>query len=183
MVSIILFLSALGTPIPGTVVVIAAGAFIRQDLLSIYTIPAFGLLGSVLGDSVIFGIGRFSSGWVERKFGESESWMNAKQSVDQRGGMAIYLSHWFLPLLAVPTNLVAGSSKFPFSKLLMSDTAGRMTWFVLYGGLGYMFGAQWELITEFLSNFSGLIVGVFAVLLGIYLLVRYFRKQPEQTAN
>lgn len=179
MVCIILFLSALGTPIPGTIVVIAAGAFIRQELLSIYAIPLFGLLGSVLGDSVIFGVGRLFSDRIERRFGTSNSWINAKESVDKRGGMAIYLSHWLLPLLAVPTNLVAGSSKFPFPKLLFSDAIGRVTWFLIYGGLGYIFGAQWELITDFISNFSGLIGGVLAVVAGIYLLVRYFRNRPE----
>lgn len=182
MVCVILFLSALGTPIPGTVVVIAAGAFIRQDLLSVYAIPVFGLLGSVTGDSVVFGVGFFASNWIEGKIGGTESWANAKKSVDRRGGTAIYLSHWLLPLLAVPTNLVAGSSKFPFPKLLLSDFAGRVTWVLLYGGLGYMFGAQWELITEFMSNFSGLIIGVFGAGLGIYLIVRYFRQQPSVVA-
>jgi membrane protein DedA with SNARE-associated domain len=53
---------------------------------------------------------------------------------------------------------------------------------LIYGGLGYIFGAQWELITEFMSNFSGLIIGVLAVGLGIYLIVRYFRQQPSVVA-
>jgi membrane-associated protein len=182
MFCLILFLSALGTPIPGTVVVVAAGAFIRQDLLSIYTVPLLGLLGSVTGDSVIFGVGRFASERIERRFGTKPSWINAKKSIAHRGGIAIYLSHWFVPLLAVPTNLVAGSSRYQYPKLLVFDLAGRITWVLIYGGLGYIFGAQWELITEFMSNFSGLIIGVLAVGLGIYLIVRYFRQQPSVVA-
>ena len=39
-----------------------------------------------------------------------------------------------------------------------------MTWLVLYGGLGYWFGGQWELVYDFVSNFGGLALGV--VLLG-----------------
>lgn len=176
----ILFLSALGTPIPGTVIVIAAGAFIRQDLLSIYTIPLVGLAGSLMGDSVVFGVGRFASQSIEKRFAGKKSWENAKDSFERRGGAAIYLAHWFVPLLAIPTNLVAGSSGYAYSKLFTFDLAGRITWFLIYGGLGYAFGAQWELITEFMSDFSGLIISILAIGLGLYLIVRYLRREPAE---
>ena len=33
-------------------------------------------------------------------------------------------------------------------------------WIFGYGGLGYLFGAEWELVNEFLSNFGGLVLGL-----------------------
>jgi membrane protein DedA with SNARE-associated domain len=49
---------------------------------------------------------------------------------------------------------------------------------LLYGGLGYAFGSQWELISDFISNFSGFILGALALGLGIYLLVHFNKKIP-----
>jgi len=60
---------------------------------------------------------------------------------------------------------------------------------VLYGGLGYIFGSQWEAISQFISDFSGLLVGVVALGAGIYFLVRRRRRkevplqpQPQREA-
>ena len=45
------------------------------------------------------------------------------------------------------------------------DSLGEFTWIILYGGLGYLFGSQWELVSDFISNFGGLILGI--VILGV----------------
>lgn len=176
-VALALFLGALGIPVPGTLLVIASGAFVRQEVLSLYSTPLMGLLGAVAGDTVVYGVGRFASIWIEKRFGGSAGWKKARDYFDQRGGAAIYLTRWLVTPLAVPVNLIAGSSRYPLSKFLLFDVSGELTWIVLYGGLGYAFGSQWELISEFISNFSGLIVGVLAVGAGVYMLFR-FRKKP-----
>jgi membrane protein DedA with SNARE-associated domain len=184
MVAGILLLGALGLPLPGTLVVIASGAFVRQDFLNIYTTPLWALAGAVAGDSIIYGLGRFARLWIEKRFGDSAGWQKAQDFFERRGGIAIYLTRWLVTPLAVPTNLVAGSSGYSFAKFLLFDVAGEITWILLYGGLGYAFGSQWELISDFISNFSGLILGVVVLGAGVYLLVR-FRKKPaaEPTAE
>jgi membrane protein DedA with SNARE-associated domain len=52
---------------------------------------------------------------------------------------------------------------------------------LLYGGLGYAFGSQWELISNFISDFSGLLVGLVVLGVGIYLMFRWFRKSAPET--
>lgn len=177
MVAGALLLGALGVPIPGTLIVIASGAFVRQQFLDLYTTPLLGLAGVVTGDLLVYGVGRFARIWIEQRFGKAAAWQKAKDYFERRGGIAIYLTRWLLTPLAVPTNLIAGGSGYPFGKFLLFDFAGEFTWIALYGGLGYAFGSQWELISEFISNFTGLLVGVVALGAGIYLLV-YFRKKP-----
>ena len=61
------------------------------------------------------------------------------------------------------------------------DLAGEFTWIVLYGGLGYAFGSQWEAINQFISDFSGLLVGLVLFGVGLYLLVR--RRRQSRLAN
>jgi membrane-associated protein len=172
-----LFIGALGLPVPGTLFVLAAGAFVRQGVIDLASASALGLLGAVLGDSASYAIGYFAKGWVQRRFGQSSGWQKAQDTFERRGGIAIYVTRFLLTPLAVPTNLIAGGSGYPFWKFFVYTLAGEFTWIVLYGGLGYTFGSQWEAINQFISDFSGLLVGIVALGAGIYFLVRRQRQK------
>lgn len=177
-----LLLGAVGAPLPGTLFVIAAGAFVRQGVVDGPTAAGLGMFGVVLGDSTSYAMGRFARGWVQRRFGQSSTWQSARDTFERRGGLAVYLTRFLLTPLAIPTNLIAGGSGYPFWRFLVYDVAGEATWIILYGGLGYLFGSQWELISQFISDFSGLLVGIVALAAGIYFLVRY-RYSSQVTAS
>jgi membrane protein DedA with SNARE-associated domain len=179
MVAIVLFLGALGLPVPGTLLVIAAGAFVRQNFLDVYTTPVWGLTGSVAGDIVVYGVGRLAHHWIQRRFGTSAGWNKAQDFFEQRGGLAIYLTRWLVTPLALPVTLIAGGSGYPFAKFLLAALSGELTWIILYGGLGYAFGSQWELISEFISQFSGFILGAVVMAAGLYLLIRLRKPAPK----
>ena len=167
-----LFLGALGVPVPGTLFVLAAGAFVRQEVLDMGSALLFGLLGVVIGDVISYGVGYFARGWLTRRFGGSATWQRAEASFQARGGIAVYLSRWLITPIAIPIDWIAGSSGYRFSRFLLYDAAGELTWLLLYGGLGYWFGSQWELISELASDMSGLLVGVVVFGMGVYLLRR-----------
>jgi membrane protein DedA with SNARE-associated domain len=177
MVATILLVGALGIPVPGTLLVIASGAFIRQGFMDIYTTPLLGLSGALAGDVVIYGLGRFARSRIQSRFGQSSAWQNAEAYFKKRGGIAIYVTRWLFTPLAIPTNLIAGSSGYRFWKLLLYDISGEITWILLFGGLGYAFGNQWELISDFISDFSGFLIGILILTAGVYMLFRW-RKQP-----
>ncbi len=177
MVAALLYLCGLGIPMPGTLLVLASGAFIRQNLLDTFSTLILGYLGTIAGDTSLYAIGYFASGWIEARFGQTTAWKNARGLFDRRGGIAIYLTRWLLTALAFPITLIAGSSGYRFQKFFIFDILGELTWFVIFGGLGYTFGRQWELINEFISNFSGFILGAVTLGIGVYLLVKFGRKQ------
>jgi len=170
-----LLLGALGIPVPGSLLVMAAGAFVRQGALDWPTASSLGLLGVVVGDSGSYALGRFAKDWVQRRFGRSAAWQKAQTILVQRGGLAIYITRFFMTPLAVPINLMAAGSGYPFGRFLMYDLAGEVTWLAIYGAIGYVFGSQWELINQFISDFSGLLVGLVILAAGIYFLVRRWR--------
>jgi len=183
MLALALLLGALGIPLPGTFFVIASGAFIRQGVFDIYSTPVLALLGTVTGDSLSYGLGRFARVGIKKRFGHSATWQRAEATLAQRGGIAVYLTRWLLTPIAVPTNLVAGSGGYPLWKFLIYDVTGEITWLILFGGLGYAFGSQWELISQFVSDFSGVLVGVAAVGAGVYFLFRWQRNGAKVVAG
>ena len=88
----ILFLAALGIPLPATVFVLAAGAFCRQGFLDCRWAFLLGFLGAVGGDSASYSIGRLGRKWVGKKFAGSASWRSSQAYFVKRGGAAIFLT-------------------------------------------------------------------------------------------
>ena len=172
MLALALFVGALGVPVPGTLFVVAAGAFVRQEVLGISDTLLFGLVGVVIGDVLSYSIGRLARVWLQKRFGQSKTWQQAENTFQERGGVAVYLSRWLLTPIAIPVNWVAGSSGYAVSRFIMYDAAGELTWLLVFGGLGYAFGSQWEVISEFVSDFSGLLAGVAVFGVGVYLLLK-----------
>ena len=160
LLGLILFLGALGVPLGTSVVVIAAGAFSQQGVLSWPNAILTGLVGAVIGDVLSYSIGYYAKGWTQKRFGNSPMWINASESFQKRAGLAIFLTRWLITAVAIPTNLIAGESGYKFSHFLFYDIIGELTWLLLYGGLGYLFGSQWELVYDFISNFGGLVLGL-----------------------
>jgi membrane-associated protein len=172
---LILLLGALGIPVPASILLIAAGAFSQQGILDWFSIAIFGLLGAVAGDAMSFGMGFYAKRWVLKRMEGSPAWGRAQKSFDARAGLAIYLTRFLVTALAVPTNLIAGGSGIKFRRFMLYDSLGELTWIVLYGGLGYLFGSQWELVSDFISNFGGLILGLVILGVGVWLWARRLR--------
>jgi membrane-associated protein len=181
MVAGLLFLGGLGIPVPATFIVIASGAFIRQSMLDAYSTPLLGYLGTIAGDSLLYGVGFFASAHIKARFGQSAAWKSAHALFERRGGITIFLTRWLLTAIALPITLIAGSSGYRFRKFFIFDVLGELIWVLLYGGLGYAFGSQWELISDFITNFSGFILGALVLGSGIYLLVRFGKKPVKAT--
>jgi len=181
MLALALFVGALGVPLPGTFFVLATGAFIQQEVLNSSALLA-GLVGVVIGDMLSYSLGRLAKVWVGQRWNHLPRWQAAQSTFDRRGGVAVFLTRFLLTPLAVPTNLVAGSSGYHPARFLLYDSAGEVIWLLLYGSLGYVFGTQWELVSEYMGNVSGLLVGIAVVGIGIYLLnQRRGRNEIQET--
>jgi len=171
-VGAVLLLAAMGVPLPSTFFVLASGAFIQQGVLEPYSTGVVALVCVVLGDMLSYGMGYLLRRPILARFGQLAAWRNAETYFNQRGALAIYLTRWLLTPIAVPLNLVAGSSGYAVGHFVGFATAGELTWLAVYGTLGYLFGSQWEVVSDFISDFSGLLVGLVLLGAGVYWLVR-----------
>jgi membrane protein DedA with SNARE-associated domain len=180
---LILFLGAMGIPVPASILLIAAGAFSQQGFLNWVSIAIIGLLGAVAGDAVSFGMGFYAKNWVSKRIDGSPIWKNARDTFESRAGLAVYLTRFLVTALALPTNLIAGGSGIKFRRFMAYDSLGELTWIILYGGLGYLFGSQWELVSDFISNFGGLVLGILVLGVGIWLGIRRVRNVETEDVN
>ncbi|HLF73659.1 MAG TPA: VTT domain-containing protein [Anaerolineales bacterium] len=177
----IVFLGALGIPFPATLIVIAAGAFCRQGFLPWPWTGLIALACVVVGDCLSYGMGHYVREPVLRRFRGSERWIQAENAFQRWGGMSVLLTRFLITGIAVPVNLIAGTSNFPFRRFFFYDFFGEAVWIFGYGGLGYLFGSQWEPVSAFLSSVSGLLLGLVILALGIWLALTFLRRDEEAT--
>ena len=160
LLGILVFIGGLGVPLPCTALVIAAGAFARQGILPWYTTAIISIVSVVIGDSLSYSIGYYFSDRVLLRFSGTPRWIQAEQSFQKYGFLSIFFSRFLVTAIALPVNLLSGTTRFPFKQFFLYDVLGEVVWIFGYGGLGYLFGSEWELVNEFLSNFGGLVLGL-----------------------
>lgn len=168
----VVFLAAVGLPFPSTFFVLASGAFIQQGVLDLVSTMVVALVCVVLGDTTSYGMGRLLRHIVVARVGETAPWRSAESYFQRRGAISIYLTRFLLTPIAVPINLVAGTSEYAPMRFVGFAAAGELTWLVIFGGLGYVFGSQWEYVSDLVSNLSGVFVGIALLGIGIFWLTR-----------
>lgn len=182
LLAVVVFIGGLGVPLPCTPLVIAAGAFARQGILHWQSAAILSLISVVIGDGLSYSLGYFASGYVLKRFGGTPRWLEAERTFERWGALTIFFSRFLVTAIALPVNLLSGTTRYPFRKFFVYDALGEAVWIFGYGGLGYLFGSQWETVNDFLGNFGGAALGVVFLIVGIRQALNWQNKkrQPAQ---
>jgi membrane protein DedA with SNARE-associated domain len=167
-----LFLAALGVPLPATMLVVATGAFSRQGVMSLQVAASVAVAAAVAGDACSYLLGRLVGERLTSRWKGSKAWRTADQQFERWGIWSVFLSRFLLTPIALPVNLMAGSTMFPWHRFLFAVVVGEVIWVLLYGGLGLLFAESWELLSQMASDLSGLLMGVLLLGVGAYVLFR-----------
>jgi membrane-associated protein len=177
MLLFISFIGSLGIPFPITIVIVAAGAFTRAGLMDWQLAVLACLAGAALADNSEYLVGHFGQKWLKQRFGQKNVWLRAQSTIKRQGGWAILLTRFWLTPLAPAINVIAGS-RYPYARFLFFDLLGQFLWVLLYGGLGYLFAAQWEWISQAISGFSGVSVALVCAAVAAWYLVQHRKTSP-----
>ena len=167
-----LFLAALGVPLPATMLVVATGAFSRQGVMSLQAAAGVAVVAAVAGDGCSYLLGRMVGERLTSRWRGSKAWRSADRQFERWGIWSVFLSRFLFTPIALPVNLMAGSTLFPWHRFLGAVVAGEAVWVLLYGGLGLLFADSWEVLSQMASDLSGLLVGALLLGVGGYVLVR-----------
>jgi membrane-associated protein len=174
--------AAMGLPLPATLLLLTAGAFVEQDQLNLWWVLALATTAAVLGDHVGYGIGRWGSQRLITKLsrwsGGADRMQQAEQAARRWGGIGIFLSRWLMTPLGPVVNVTSGVARYPWPAFFCFDVAGELLWVVLYVTLGRIFSNQVQTLSSALGNFTWVIVGLVAMIV----LARQLLRQYHQTA-
>lgn len=177
------FLSCLALPIPTSLMMLSGGAFITTGdlLLSEVIIAAFG--GAVLGDQTGYAIGRFGGAPLVERVARSPKRekivIRAQKTVDDRGGLGVFLSTWLFAPLGPWVNFIAGAGGLSWLRFTTADVLGEMIWVSVYVGLGIVFSQQITNVADIMGNTLGLL----AALAVAYVMIQWIRTAMRERAN
>ncbi len=166
MLFVLCYIGSLGIPFPITPVIIAAGSLSRMGFLDQLLMIIACLGGASLADQSIFFIGRAAFPALKKRYGATRIWRQAVSISDRQGQWAILLTRFWLTSLAPVVNILS-AGRFGYFRFLMLDLIGESLWVILYGGLGYLFAAQWQNLSRWTSVISGfsLLITFLAIIL------------------
>jgi len=165
----ILFLAAFGIPLPATMLLMAAGAFIRQGVLPVEGAILAGIGGAIAGDACSYLVGRFSLHLVPASVQASGNWQGASALFARWGGWSVFISRFLLTPVALPVNLLAGSTRYAWTRFMSAVVAGEIIWVFLFGGLGYLFANQWEVLSGLAGDVAWVLLGIVLVMAGVWM--------------
>jgi membrane protein DedA with SNARE-associated domain len=182
---------AINLPLPAAVALVTAGAAAATHSLQLPGVVGVAILAMVLGDSLMFVLGR-EMGWGVLGFlckvsiNPETCILRSAESFYRRGRITLVMAK-FVPGVNAMAPPLAGSMKMRFAQFLWLDTAGALLYALLYTLLGYVFRDFVASITHGFHTAGHLvgyvllaaIVVYFAYRLWLYWQNRIFRVVPR----
>ncbi|MDP7150381.1 MAG: DedA family protein [Paracoccaceae bacterium] len=158
------FLSCLLVPIPTSLMMLAAGAFVATGDLSFWQVFGGALLGAVAGDQTGFQIGRRGGAplvdRLKNNAARAKVIGRAQRLIDRYGGVGVFFSTWLFAPLGPWVNFVAGAARLNWWRFTIWDTLGELIWVSVYVGVGFTFAANISAASEV----AGDVIGILAAL-------------------
>lgn len=181
-----LTLCGCGIPIPEEAPLILAGAMSANGTLE-HTSLAFAacLVGALLGDSIMYAIGRhFGHAWLTThpkisRFIDADKEQKLEHAV-QRHGFKVLLLTRFLIGVRGPVYYAAGAAKVPYLRFLMWDLVSATLVVGIVFSLGYHFGPSIEKLVHDAEEFITIIVVLVLALVGITV---FYKSQTKKMAK
>jgi membrane protein DedA with SNARE-associated domain len=162
--------------VPGEAGMVLAGAAAHRAEVPLVGLVAAGAVGATLGDSCSYALGRFVGRraldrWPRVKRRVEPSLQRAEQTLDRRGGAAVFFGRWVGALRAV-VPFVAGAARMPYPRFLGWNVAASIAWVTAVVTVGYVFG---ETIASAVDRVGAVVSAV--VVLGIVAWVLHRRRR------
>lgn len=174
--AVIVFLEAIGVPVPAAVaLLIAGGAMARGVLQPQYVLP-IAVLAMLVGDTLMFILGRYTGWWLlgllcRISLNPEACILRSADSFYRRGRSLLVIAK-FIPGINTMAPPLAGSMNMRIFTFLRLDLAGALLYAGSYLLVGYIFSGALEVVTRGYDS-AGRVVGWIILVLVIgYLLFR-----------
>jgi len=183
----VLFLAAMGLPLPASTVLLMAGAAAHAGGLNLWAVLPLAWTAAVTGDTMLFLGGRYTGWWLLallcRASVNPEACIFSSAGYFYRRGPKTLLFAKFLPGLGAMAAPIAGSLNMRLRQFLRMDALGALAYCSLWLALGYAFSGFIQLIVlqmERVGHVVLLAVVLAAVVYGIVLVVFTLRARQSK---
>ena len=160
------FFLFIGTFLEGEAVLILAGFFAFQGLLSLPGVICTALAGSFLGDQFYFFLGRWRGKWLLGLFASmAKKFRRALRLIEKYGSFVAFVSRYTYGLRIV-LPIILGMTNLSRKRFLVLNFLSATSWAILFSLAGFFFGKSASLFIEDLDRYEPYIVLVLLLIIG-----------------
>jgi len=180
LIAVVEALPLVGTFIPGHSLVILSGFLVRLGTLDLWPVLILVSLGAIVGDVVGYSIGKKYGYELIRKFGRyffitDIHLEKAKEAMNKHTGKALIVGR-FSPVTRAFTPFLAGAGDVHVNRFWLYNISGGILWSVSSVLIGYVFGASYEIVSQYIGRFVGIAVILSILIVWAY---RFINKQKH----
>src|SRR5471032_2845184 len=150
--AVIVFLEAIGVPVPAAVALLIAGGAVARGVLHAQYVLGIALLAMLAGDTLMFLLGRYTGWWLLgllcRVSLNPESCILRSADTFYRRGRTLLVIAKFIPVINTMAPPLACSMNMRFAPFLRLDFAGAVLYIGAYFGIGYLFSGALDAVTR-----------------------------------
>ncbi len=175
------FIENVFPPSPSDFVVVVGGSLIATGTIDFIPTLILTSLGTVIGFMVLFYIGST----VDKKVIHSGKFkfipVDAIDKVEiwfKKYGYGIILANRFMPGTRAVISFFAGLSHLDVKKTIILSTISAFAWNTLILYLGYIFGDNVELVDQYLTNYTNIVIGI-TVIVALFFIIRFYLRKKK----
>ncbi len=180
-VAFLIALENIFPPIPSEIILTFGGFMTTYTSLNVWLVILMATIGSVLGGTVLYGIGRIlDAEKLERilsgKIGKilrlkPQDVQRAQNWFARKGNITVFFCR-FIPIVRSLISIPAGMMKMKIGSFLLLTTLGTAIWNTVLVWLGVFAGASWEKIVNYLGVYSE--AALIVLIIGVILFAVFF---------
>lgn len=136
------YLSCLAVPLPSSLLMLAAGAFIASGDLAPAPVALAALGGAVAGDQTGYALGRWIGAPLRARLTRRPATAHLVAQAEFRlhaaATPAVFFTRWLFSALGPYVNLLAGAARLPHARFTLAAAGGEAVWVTAYTGAGYL---------------------------------------------
>lgn len=181
----VMFLENVFPPIPSEVVLPLAGSLSLSGRFSIPLITIVGMLGSLTGAFLFYGLGKWLGEERVRniigKFGKYallsvDDFDKSKDWFDKYDEWVIFFSR-MVPIVRSLISIPAGVADMNLPKFSFYTILGTALWSFILSYAGRLLGEQWPIITDFINTYQNIVLAVAIFVVAAFITYRLVRKK------
>jgi membrane protein DedA with SNARE-associated domain len=183
----ILIAAGLGVPLPEDIPLVASGWLVHRGAANLYLMMATGLLGVMVGDSLLFNMGRrygdhiLEHRWLRRI---AKPWLVEKaRHMYLNHGAKILFAARFMPGIRSVMFLVAGAFRVPFWKFFLIDGFAALISVPVWVWAGWKFSGSIEELLADARTATLVVVGALVGCLILWIIWEYRHNLSKRAAE
>jgi len=164
-------------PLPSEVVLPMAGLAASRGSFTLFEALAWTTLGSILGAFLLYGIGAWFGADRLRRIAAKVPLLHPEDIdrtvtwFERHGGKAVFFGR-MIPIFRSLISIPAGVTRMPLWRFGLLTAAGSLLWNTLFVLAGYLLGASWHVIEQYVDIVQYVVIAVAALAVAWFVFVR-----------